>query len=108
MKVIYLVMNKISYCLPSVHCALRLFLLLSFWSLDEQCIGKKLYCQLKQILTKFGTCISLTISCATFITSSTEFSSPSFTHLSLVEAIYWHTEKKWVLKKRFLGIFKTH
>ena len=49
MKVIYLVMNKISYCLPSVHCALRLFLLLSFWSLDEQCIGKKLYCQLNQI-----------------------------------------------------------
>ena len=109
MKVIYLVMNKISYCLPSVHCALRLFLLLSFWSLDEhfvQCIGEKLYCQFKQILTKFGTCISLTISCATFITSSTEFSSPSFTHLSLVEAIYWHTEKKGVLKKSIFWNFQ--
>ena len=40
------------------------------------------------------TCVCSTKACATFITSSTELSSPSLTHLSFVEAMYWHTGER--------------
>ena len=89
---------------PSLRRPLSLLLFLSFWHLKAGQGHKNGPTSFKPISS---TCIAETYSCATFNTSSTEFSSPSFTHLSLVEAMYWHTERR-VSKECFLGDWETY
>ena len=82
-----LVSDECSDGFPSFRRPLSLLLFLSFWYLKAG-QGQKMVQNDGRFEPIFGTCMAPTNSCATFITSSTEFSSPSFTHLSLVEAMY--------------------